>query len=140
MRYPSPRPGSEGRPLPLWRRLERNDIIQAEGFREKGRYLQVVRKDAAGPRIRWFTPRKSVNPAYNGTTMARLHTGKGMQKQLVHPQRGAALSLYAHFGTMPGKKAGSHKKFSGPPRRRRTCLQRPRKRRSSKRSQSGRLL
>ena len=59
--YPSARPGSKNWPLPLWLRLEHNDIPEADGFEQKAEHcLQAARPEAKGKLICWFTPRSEV--------------------------------------------------------------------------------
>ena len=59
--YPSARPGSKNWPLPLWLRLEHNDIPEADGFEQKAELcLQTARPEKKGKLICWFTPRSEV--------------------------------------------------------------------------------
>lgn len=56
--YPSARPGSKNWPLPLWLRLEHNDIPEADSFEQKAELcLQTARPDTRGKLICWFAPR-----------------------------------------------------------------------------------
>jgi len=56
--YPSARPGSKNWPLPLWLRLEHNDIPEADSFEQKAELcLQTARPDTKGKLICWFAPR-----------------------------------------------------------------------------------
>ena len=61
-RYPSARPGSKW-PLPLWLRLEHNDIPEADSFEQKAELcLQAARPHTKGKLICWFTPRNGYGP------------------------------------------------------------------------------
>ncbi|CAE7272779.1 unnamed protein product [Symbiodinium sp. CCMP2456] len=56
--YPSARPGSKNWPLPLWLRLEHNDIPEAANFERKAELcVQAARPDTKGKLICWFAPR-----------------------------------------------------------------------------------
>ena len=59
--YPSARPGSKNWPLPLWLRLEHNDIPEADCFERKAELcLQAARPEAKGKLICWFVPKNLV--------------------------------------------------------------------------------
>ncbi|CAE7208371.1 unnamed protein product [Symbiodinium sp. CCMP2456] len=55
--YPSARPGSNNWPVPLWLRLEHNDIREACFHKEAEHCLQTARPDTKGKLICWFAPR-----------------------------------------------------------------------------------
>ena len=56
--YPSARPGSKNWPLPLWLRLESNNITDVHGFEEQAEIcLQTARPEARGKLICWWEHR-----------------------------------------------------------------------------------
>ena len=56
--YPSARPGSKNWPLPLWLRLEANNITEVDGFEQQAEIcLQTARPEARGKLICWWEHR-----------------------------------------------------------------------------------